>query len=81
MTDEPAILLDYRGLRCPLPVIRARKALRRVPSGREALITADDSSAPTDFTAFCDIAGHELIGIVEHEGLFEIRLRTGNKGR
>ena len=81
MTDEPAIVLDYRGLRCPLPVIRARKALRRVAAGREALITADDSSAPADFTAFCDIAGHELLGIAEHEGRFEIRLRTGRKGR
>ena len=73
MTDEPAIALDYRGLRCPLPVIRARKALRRVPSGREALITADDASAPADFSAFC--------GIAEHDGLFEIRLRTGRKAR
>ena len=81
MTDEPAIVLDYRGLRCPLPVIRARKALRRVPSGREALITADDASAPSDFSAFCDIAGHELLDIAEHDGLFEIRLRTGRKGR
>ncbi len=81
MTDEAAIVLDYRGLRCPLPVIRARKALRRVPAGREALVTADDASAPADFSAFCDIAGHELLGIEEHDGLFEIRLRTGRKGR
>ena len=81
MTDEPLITLDYRGLRCPLPVIRARKALRRVSSGSEALVTTDDSSAPADFTAFCEIAGHELLGIVERDGVFEIRLRTGRKGR
>jgi len=81
MTDESLIKLDYRKLRCPLPVIRARKALRGVSSGSEALVTADDPSAPADFTAFCEIAGHELLGIVERDGVFEIRLRTGRKGR
>ncbi len=52
-----------------------------MPAGREALITADDASAPADFSAFCDIAGHELLGIAEQDGLFEIRLRTGRKAR
>ena len=81
MTDGPPIVLDYRGLRCPLPVLRARRALRRVACGREALITADDSSAPADFTAFCDVAGHELLGIAEKGGVFEIRLRIGRQSR
>ena len=81
MNHEEPIQLDYRGLRCPLPVIRTRKALRSVNLGRLAVILSDDSSAPADFKAFCDVTGHELIDVKENNGVFEIRLRAGRRQR
>ncbi len=81
MTDDSPHRIDYRGLRCPLPVIRARKALRGLPAGSEARILADDPSAPSDFTAFCEIAGHELVGITEQDGTYSIRIRKPRQRR
>ena len=81
MSRVDPIQLDYRGLRCPLPVIRARKALRSVDLGCVAVILSDDSSAPADFRAFCDVTGHELLDIEENNGVFEIRLQAGRRQR
>ena len=44
--------LDARGLKCPLPVLRARKALKDVAPGAELRVLATDPSAVKDFTAF-----------------------------
>lgn len=55
--------LDARDLICPLPVLRARKALRPLASGQVLEILTTDPAAPRDFAAFCDSAGHRLISI------------------
>jgi len=53
--------LDARGLKCPLPVLKARKALARLESGQQILVIATDPSAPADFENFCEASGHRLI--------------------
>ncbi len=67
-------ILDAVGLKCPLPVLRARKKLRDVPVGGVLEIHADDPVAPTDFEAFCREAGHALLGIDETGGVFVVRI-------
>ena len=67
--------LDAQGLKCPLPVLKARKALGRIGSGDELAVLATDPAAPDDFRAFCEQAGHTLIGIVERDSVFTITLR------
>lgn len=57
----PAETLDARGLKCPLPVLRARKAIRGIAKGEELEVLATDPGAVTDFQAFSDATGHELI--------------------
>jgi tRNA 2-thiouridine synthesizing protein A len=57
--------LDARGLKCPLPVLRARKALQAVTAGGELRVRATDPSAVKDFTAFCAENGHTLLGWTE----------------
>jgi tRNA 2-thiouridine synthesizing protein A len=59
MTDE----LDARGLKCPLPVLKARKALKAVPIGSVLAVLVTDPGAPDDFTHFCQTTGNELIGV------------------
>ncbi len=55
------IELDARGLKCPLPVLRARKALGALSPGEHLLVLVTDQSAPKDFELFCSEAGHRLI--------------------
>jgi tRNA 2-thiouridine synthesizing protein A len=53
--------LDLRGLRCPLPVLKANKALRALPPGSTLAILATDPAAVTDFHAYAGETGHELL--------------------
>ena len=52
---------DFSGLKCPLPVLKARRALKELSSGEVISVLADDPAAPLDFMHFCETAGHELI--------------------
>ena len=58
--EAPPILLNARGLQCPLPVLRARKALLALAPGTVLLLEATDPAAWDDVPAFCAEAGHEL---------------------
>ena len=53
--------LDARGLACPLPVLRARKALLAMPPGARLLVEVDDPLAAIDLPHFCTEAGHRLV--------------------
>jgi len=56
-TDD---ILDYRGLKCPLPVLKARRALKQAQSGDVITIWADDPASPLDMAHFCATEGHDL---------------------
>lgn len=56
----PQNALDYRGLKCPLPVLKARRALKALPSGAKVVIAADDPASPLDMAHFCDTQGYAL---------------------
>lgn len=58
MADQ---LLDAKGLNCPLPILKAKKALKDVPSGGTLEIQATDPGAVKDFEAFCRATGNELM--------------------
>ena len=51
------VTLDLRGLHCPLPILRARKALRALPPGGALEVFADDPLSPVDFAAYCQASG------------------------
>jgi tRNA 2-thiouridine synthesizing protein A len=53
--------LDLRGLACPLPVLKARKALLGLAPGGRLLVEADDPLAAIDIPHFCREAGHVLL--------------------
>jgi tRNA 2-thiouridine synthesizing protein A len=53
--------LDLRGLACPLPVLKARKALLGLAPGRRLLVEASDPLAAIDIPHFCREAGHTLL--------------------
>jgi tRNA 2-thiouridine synthesizing protein A len=68
-------VLDAKGLKCPLPVLRARKAMKDVPAGGLLEVLATDPSAPQDFVSFCETTGHELVESTQDGETYVIRIR------
>lgn len=68
-------ILDVRGLKCPLPILRAKKALAQMQSGTVLTVLATDAGAPDDFVAFCRHTGHELLSSQEEDGVFTLIVR------
>ncbi len=58
--------LDARGLQCPLPVLKARKALLAMAPGERLEVLATDPIAAIDLPNFCREAGHHFIGKEQH---------------
>lgn len=58
MADE---ILDAKGLNCPLPILRAKKALKGMDTGKILEVQATDPGAIKDFEAFCRVTGNELM--------------------
>jgi tRNA 2-thiouridine synthesizing protein A len=54
--------VDARGLKCPLPVLRAAKALREMRPGEVLLVLADDPMAAIDLPHHCAEVGHHHLG-------------------
>ena len=69
------VTLDATGLKCPLPVLRARKKIRDVAPGGSLTVLATDPAAPRDFEAFCEQTGHGLVSQSETGGVYTIVLR------
>lgn len=67
--------LDARGLNCPLPILRTKKALNEMPSGAVLRILATDPGSVRDFQAFSRQTGHALLGSSESAGEFHFLLR------
>ena len=68
--------LDLTGLKCPLPVLKARRQLAQMTDG-VLEVTADDPAAPLDFEHFCDTAGHQLLRNDAAGGIFTFHIRVG----
>ena len=67
--------LDARGLNCPLPILRTKKALNDMTSGQVLRILATDPASVRDFQAFAKQTGHELLHHAERDGVFTFLLR------
>ncbi len=57
--------VDARGLNCPLPILRAKKALAEMLPGQVVRVVATDPGAVKDFQAFAKQTGNELLGQTE----------------
>jgi tRNA 2-thiouridine synthesizing protein A len=67
--------LDTKGLRCPLPVLKARKTMKSMAPGEEIRVLATDPSAVKDFEAFCEALGHTLLDSSESGGVYSFLIR------
>lgn len=72
MADQ---LLDAKGLNCPLPILRAKKALKDVPVGGTLHVLATDPGAVKDFEAFCRATGNELLESKNESNVFSFLIK------
>ena len=67
--------LDTSGLLCPIPILKARKALTEMARGTTLEVVATDPAAPKDFEAFCRATGHVLLESSADDGAFRFLIR------
>ncbi|MES2771025.1 MAG: sulfurtransferase TusA family protein [Pseudomonadota bacterium] len=67
--------LDVKGLSCPLPILRTKKALAKMNSGEVIRVFATDPNVIKDFQAFARQTGNDLLSSHEQEHIFELYLR------
>ena len=68
-------VLDAKGLNCPLPILKAKKALQSVPVGGLLEILATDPGAVKDFQAFCRATGNELVASSQEGNVFKFVIK------
>ncbi len=74
MTDN-LHTLDARGLNCPLPILRTKKAMAALQSGDILQVTATDPGSLKDLDSFCSQTGHEMLSSEQADGEFHFRIR------
>jgi len=67
--------VDARGLNCPLPILRTKKALNDMTTGQVLRILATDPASVHDFEAFARQTGHQLLRHDEEQGVFVFLLK------
>jgi len=67
--------LDARGLNCPLPILRCKKALADLSAGQVLKIVATDPGSVKDFQAFAKQTGNELLSSAEASGEFQFFMK------
>jgi tRNA 2-thiouridine synthesizing protein A len=67
--------LDARGINCPLPILRTKKALNELPAGQVVRVVATDPGTVRDFNAFAQRIEYELVAseVVDREFIFYVR--------
>ena len=74
-TIEVQTNLDARGLNCPLPILKAKKALAELASGQVLRIVATDTGSVRDFQAFAKQTGNALLAHTQVGGEFTFWMR------
>lgn len=73
MSTEPLAFdleVDAKGLKCPLPILRAKKALATLESGQVLKVVATDKGSVRDFQAFSKQTGNELLAQADDGEVF-----------
>jgi len=74
-------VLDAKGLRCPLPVIKTRMALNEMAVGEVVTVLATNPSSTIDIRHLCNINGHEMVDAGEEDGVLTFVIRKGEGGQ
>jgi tRNA 2-thiouridine synthesizing protein A len=70
------VVLDAKGLNCPLPILKAKKALKDVPPGGTLQVISTDPGSVADFEAFCRTTGHQLMDSSADGGTYTFLIKN-----
>ncbi|WP_409254183.1 sulfurtransferase TusA family protein [Bacillus sp. SCS-153A] len=74
---ESTKVLDAKGLACPMPIVKTKKAINELQSGDILEIHATDKGAKSDLTAWAKSGGHELVKDEEENDVFKFWIKKG----
>ncbi|MGE5547194.1 MAG: sulfurtransferase TusA family protein [Solirubrobacterales bacterium] len=69
-----ATILDVKGLNCPLPILRTKKAIKDIPVGGALQVIATDPGSVKDMEAFCKQTGNELVNWKDEGGTYTFNI-------
>jgi tRNA 2-thiouridine synthesizing protein A len=69
------MILDAKGLNCPLPILRTKKALQGIVTGATLEVLATDPGSVADFKSFCRQTGHELVESSDAGGVYKFLIK------
>lgn len=75
MSTNATQSLDARGMNCPLPILRTKKALSNLGTGEILAVISTDPGSVKDMQAFCKQTGNELLSSSANQGEFEFFIR------
>ena len=75
MSEDEIIVVDATGLDCPMPLLKAKRALNAMQPGQQLRVHATDSGSVRDFRVFAEQSGHALLDTQEHAGVYTYLLQ------
>ena len=75
LADGPGLRLDCLGLLCPVPIIKAGRAIRRVARGEVLELVADDPGVERDVVDWCSANRHALLSLERRGDVITTRIR------
>jgi tRNA 2-thiouridine synthesizing protein A len=69
--------LDAKGLACPMPIVKTKKAMEELNAGEVLEIHATDKGAKNDLAAWAKSGGHELVKDTEEDGVLKFWIIKG----
>ncbi|CQR47921.1 Sulfurtransferase TusA [Paraliobacillus sp. PM-2] len=74
---EATKVLDAKGLACPMPIVRTKKAIAELEPGEVLEIHTTDQGSKSDLTAWAKSGGHEILEDVEEDGVIKFWIKKG----
>lgn len=75
MSQSEPLEVDATGLACPMPLLKAKRALNGLHSGEQLRVLATDSGSVRDFQVFAEQSGHALLASEEVDGVYRYLLQ------
>ncbi|SDQ95505.1 TusA-related sulfurtransferase [Virgibacillus subterraneus] len=74
---ESAKFLDAKGMACPMPIVKTKKAIKDINTGEVLEVHATDKGAKSDLTAWAKSGGHELLKDTEEDDVLKFWIKKG----
>lgn len=74
---KPDQTLDAKGLSCPMPLLRTKKAINSIGSGQVLEVLGTDPGSKNDLPGWCERSGHTFLGAKDDDGFFRFFIKKG----